>query len=812
MDTASSSALAKGAKMEKPTEGSPPLTCGGPVPAPLPPNEETRIAKLMGYEILDTSNDPMLDRLTEMAAMVCETPIALITLIDRERQWFKSSYGLSEKETPRKISVCAHAILEPEKPFIVEDLSKDPRFATNPLVTKKPYIRFYTGIPLIDREKIPLGTFCVIDRKPKALSDFQITMLKKLSEVAINRIMDYRLNTRLTRLLHLEKEVYNRLLRSSYDLSSTAKDFDSALSFLINNLDANLGWLSGRILNMQTGGSTGIHYNPNLPNDPHLRELWQQVDSLPAKPHSLQSKVEFISTGPNNSTYSYMVVPVAIRSKLVALIELVFPDHRELDPRVSEILELMASNLAIIAERELVAVDLKHQATHDMLTGAANRSIILQSIQDAILECDPTDPDTIVLFLDLDAFKEVNDNFGHETGDRLLQEIAERLQTICRSNDMLGRLSGDEFVLLARGIEIDSGIVPLLERICRSLEKSFMFGSLEIRVEASIGIAIINNPELVPSELIRQAEEAMYMVKRGERKRFCIADEGVIRDFQLRRNIDHKVRDAFRNNRMVLNFQPIVDLPTGKVCGSEALARILLKDGTNMPASQFIKAVERVRFLSQLDEWAFAEMLRLTANPFCQSMLTEHGCRISVNVSPPILSTWGYAEKCLQQLRDVRFPPQSLTLEIIESNMLQPNEIVIENLSALRSSGVKIALDDFGTGYSNLLQVSKLSVDIIKIDKEFISGITPEHSKANELLSAMVSIGKNLGFLIVAEGVETEQQANFVKLIGCNQAQGFLYGKPMSFEAMKKLMMEKQRTTEPTHSLEAPTERQELPE
>ena len=800
MDTASSSALAKEAKKEKPTETIPPLTCGGPAPAPLPPNEETRIAKLMGYEILDTSNDPMLDRLTEIAAMVCETPIALISLVDKERQWFKSAYGLPVKETPRDVSVCAHAILDPEKPFIVGDLSKDPRFATNPLVTGEPYIRFYAGIPLVDREKIPLGTFCVIDRKPKELSELQIAMLRKLSEVAINRIMDYRSNTRLTRLLHLEKEVYNRLLHSSSELSSTATDFDTALSYLINNLDVNLGWLSARILNMQSGGSTGILYNTAIPSDPDLPALWQKIDTLPAHPHTIGSKTEFISAGSDKNEFSYMVVPVAIRDRLVAIIELVFPDHRQIDPRIEEVFDMMASNLGIIAERELVAIELRHQATHDQLTGAANRTVILRSIQEAILECDALEPDSVVLFFDMDGFKEVNDNFGHETGDRLLKEITARLMTVCRSNDMLGRLSGDEFILLARGIEIESGIAPLLERIARTLDNSFMLGELEIRVEASIGAAIIDNPDITANELIRRAEEAMYMVKRGERKGFCIADEEVIRDFQIRRNLDHKVKDAFRHNRFLLHFQPIVELSTGRVSGSEALARLLRKDGSIMPASEFIQAIERVRYLSQLDEWALAEMLRLTANPFCQSMLSDHGCRMSVNISPPILSTKGFAEKCLAQLRVAGFPPESLTLEIIESSMLQPHKLVIENLNALRKGGVKIALDDFGTGYSNLLQVSKLPVDIIKIDKEFVSGITPAPSKANELLTAMVGIGKNLGFSIVAEGVETDQQASFLKLVGCTHAQGYLYGKPMPLEAMKKLMMEEQPATALPHS------------
>ena len=703
----------------------------------------------------------------------------MISLVDRNRQWFKSVYGLPIRETPRDISFCAHAILEPEKIFVVPDTTKDPRFATNPLVTESPYIRFYAGAPLVTEDRIPIGTFCVIDYKPKHLTDHQLEALKRLSEIAMDMIDIHRSNTKLTRLLHLEKEVYSRLLRSSADLVTSAPTFDEALNFLMSHLDENLGWLTARIRNMQTGGTTGISYNKSLPFDPELPLIWQKIDNDPQVAAEIHSHTRFVSTAPLRPEYSYMAVPIRLRDRLVALIELIYPDHRKVEKRIQEIFDLMASNLAIVAERELVLLDLQHQATHDHLTGAANRPVIMKGLEKAIRESDSISPDSILLFFDIDGFKEVNDNFGHDTGDRLLIEITKRLNGICRSNDLLGRLSGDEFVLLARGIDVMDGLGQLLDRIQKTLSTSFMIGELEIHVKASIGCAVLSDPDLTANELLRRAEEAMYLVKTGERKGFCIADEEVIRSFSIKRSLDRKVKDAFQNNRFFAMFQPIVDLRTGGVSGFEALMRILDRNDEIMEASEFMPTIQRTRYLPQLDDYVLAETLRTFRSVSTKSYLEIKGFRFSVNIGPAILSSTGYASNCLSQLRKSNLSPHNLMLEIIESSMLQPSPTVISNLTTLREHGVAIALDDFGTGYSNLQQLSTLPVDIIKIDKEFIHGIAKGDITRNSLLGAIMDIGKNLGYEIIAEGVEEKTEADYLKSIGCHYAQGYYFGKPM---------------------------------
>jgi diguanylate cyclase (GGDEF)-like protein len=746
---------------------------------PIPPKEEERIARLLGYEVLDTENDPRLDRLTQLAAYLCDVPVAMISLVDRTRQWFKSVYGLPVQQTPREESFCTHAILDPDKIFIVPDATKDPRFATNPLVTDSPFIRFYAGVPLVTEDHLTLGTFCVVDFTPKELSEQQLETLRRLSRIAMDLIEIHRSNTKLGRLLHLEKEVYSRLLRSSADLATAAPTFDEALNFLMNHLDENLGWLSARIRNMQSGGTTGIFYNKSIPPDSEIPLIWQKIDGSPRHTNEMRSSVEFINSAPLRPEYSYLSVPVRIRNRLVALIELIYPDHGKLEERIKEIFDLMASNLAVVAERELIMLDLQYQATHDHLTGAANRSVIMTGIENALRECDPLKPDTIVLYFDIDGFKEVNDNFGHVTGDNLLIEITRRLDSIRRSNDMLGRLSGDEFILVARGIDVENGLAPLLERLQTSLFGSFMIGDLEIKVSASIGCAVISEPDLTVNELMHRAEEAMYLVKTGERRGFCIADEEVVKTFQIRRSLERRVRDAFQNNRFFAVYQPIVDLASGEIAGFEALMRLLERDGSVMPACDFMQTIQRTRFLIQLDDYVLAETLRTFRSEESKQFFTTDDFRFSVNIGPAILSSKGYAVNCLSQLEKSNILPQRLMLEITESFMLQPSAEVLRNLNILREKGVTIALDDFGTGYSNLQQLSTLPVDIIKIDKEFVQGIASGNLTKNSLLRAIIDIGKNLGYKIIAEGVEEKTQADYLKALGCHYAQGYYFGKPL---------------------------------
>ena len=754
----------------------------GAVVAPLHPREEERIARLLGFDILDTAKDPLLDRLTQIASQITGTPVSLLTFIDRDRQWIKAKYGTEMEQTSREDSFCSHTILNKnDDPLVVTDAEKDPRFATNPFVKGDPHIRFYAGIPLQAGDGLAIGSLCVIDTKPRTLTEEQIKELKSLAAIAMDYIDVHRSNRQLSNLLMREKEVYNNLLRTTSEMAVEAPTFDDALHSLIDHLDPNLGYLSCRIRNMQTGGTTGIIYNPMLPKDPELPMLWIQLDSIAHSPTGEHPKTDFISTGALRPEFSYLVVPVRIRDRLVAVIELIYPDHRKMDPRIREVFNIMASNLGIVAERELVNVALQRQASHDALTGAANRTVFISQLERSIAEADSLNPTTALLYIDLDGFKEVNDNFGHQTGDRLLVEVTKRLKEICRGEDLLGRLSGDEFVLLIHGISDKNSLELLLKRIQRHLAMPSMLGDLEIRIGTSIGCSLLDSNEISTTELIRRSEEAMYLVKTGERKDYCIADKEIIAEFKEKRSMDRMIREAVKDKRMFLALQPILDYTSGKIIAAEALLRVVDKKKQVMDAGYFMDSLDRLRILPEVDEWVFAETLRL---------LKEHrndfekmpDFRISINVSPSILMTGGYAKLCLNRLNEANIPPSMLRMEIIESHLQTSNEWLHENLHTLREAGIKIAVDDFGTGYSNLQYLTGLPIDTIKIDKVFLKGILTKDTHQNDLLEAIIGIAKNFDYSIIAEGVEDPAQADYLNTLGCTQMQGYLFGKPMRVE------------------------------
>lgn len=752
----------------------------GSVPAPLHPREEERIARLLGYDILDTEPDIIFDRLTQMAATLTGSPISLISLVDRNRQWVKSHYGCDLNESPRDDAFCAYTILDSEKMMVVPDAEKDPRFDHNPFVTGDPHIRFYAGIPLHNGDGLPIGSFCVIDNKPRDLTTEQLSAIEELARIAMDYLEIHRSNRELTRLLVREKQVYNRLLSMSSELTSSTETLQEALRNILTHLDPDLGWLSCRMNNLVDHEVSDPKMNPLIPLDPLIEQIWKEIDTHPQTADQ-KEKTSFYSVENAGAKYAHLIIPVRNRGKLVAWIEMIYPDHRKLDPRIKEVFDIMASNLAFVAERELVSMELRRRAEHDALTGAVNRTLFLEGLESAISESDSNHPDSALLFLDLDGFKEVNDNFGHQIGDRLLVEVTKRLRSHSRERDILGRLSGDEFVLLVRHLNLTNDLEPLLKRIQRTISQPFMIGGLEIRITGSIGAAILERNDISTPELLRRAEESMYLVKNGDRKSFCIATEEIIKEFKDRLILDRKIHDAVYEKRLLLHFQPIVDLMTRAVCGSEALLRVVNKDGSILSAFEFISSLERNRLMTDADEWVFAEVIRILQQNF-EQLAAIPGFQLSLNVSPAILMTQGYASHCLNRIKSADIPPSMICLEIVESHLDIYNPALLENLNLFRAAGVIIAVDDFGKGYSNLQHMTSMPFDIIKVDRMFLQGICSKNAKQNHLLSAMVSLGKNLGYSITSEGIENKEQVDHLFKLGCHRGQGYFFGKPMPIE------------------------------
>jgi diguanylate cyclase (GGDEF)-like protein len=765
----------------------------GALNPPLPHFEEERLYLLNSFGILNEEPIPILDILTRYAAEFCDVPIAGISLVDRHKLVFKSITGdFDPVQCDRDSSFCAHALVAAEEPFVIPDTFLDPRFLANEQVTRKTPIRFYAGARLMTSSGHALGCFFLMDTKPVTLTPDRSAFLSSMASEAMRYLEGEKSKKELARLLHLEKEVYNKLLLATANLATSAPTFDEALHNMVINLDPKLGWLSARIRNMQTGGTTGIYYNPSLATDPELTLIWQRLDTEPSRPRSDMPHTDFINSAPLRPEYSHLVVPVRVRDRLIAVMEFLYPDHRNADPRIRDVFNLIAANLSIVAERELLNMDLKYKSEHDHISGAPNRELFIQRLNRILHEGSILTNRKIILFcFDINGFQSINDDYGYEAGVEILRELTKRAQRVCREDDMIGRLVGGEFLLLIYEKEPFTDLTTIIERVKSSLSGTYHLEEVQIDITLSMGCVVIGPAEGSPDELIRRAEEAMHLVKERTYKDVCIADEQVTRDSLERKSMNRRVEDAVRNNQLTLHYQPIVEMPYGRIVGAEALLRLGNQDGTLMKAAHFIDAMERMHLLEQVDAWVISEiLLTLKNNPSILERIPNF--YISHNITPAVIGRPSFHDHFISQISHSGIPSSAVRIEITEKALFPDNLYLIKNIESLKQNGIGIALDDFGTGYSNLQIIAKYPIDTIKIDRSFLAGIVPGNSQINALLHSITDIAKNMGCSMVAEGIEQLEQAEHLLSLGCIYGQGYFYGKPMPLKELQALITRSQ--------------------
>jgi diguanylate cyclase (GGDEF)-like protein len=447
----------------------------------------------------------------------------------------------------------------------------------------------------------------------------------------------------------------------------------------------------------------------------------------------------------------------------------------------------LASRQAEEQQQQLNA-ELRRLATHNPLTGVASRPLLMEKLQEAISKVDTASIDTAFFSIDLDHFKQLNATYGIPFSDQVLVETARRLCTLCGDGDLVGNLTGDKFYLLLRRLGLEGDLPVLLKQIRSCFHRPFHIRNLDITVEASIGGVILRNPEDTTSDVMAQCEEAMRQVKKRKKQDIYMVDESDIKELKRRSLLDSEILDAVRKKSLFLLFQPIVSLQTGKIHGAEGLLRFRQKDGTILPAVEFMDALIRTSSLSLIDEAVVSDFLA-SSKPLIETLLQREGFRFSFNISPGILANVGYAVKILAQIANAGAKPESFTLEILEEGLMPTNGTVRENLTILKKAGVQIAVDDFGIGYSNLMRLSELPINELKVPRELIGGIRSRDARLKAVLETIVGIAKNLGLFIVAEGVETQAEAEHLRTLGCEYGQGYLYGKAMPLEELHALVM-----------------------
>ncbi len=444
--------------------------------------------------------------------------------------------------------------------------------------------------------------------------------------------------------------------------------------------------------------------------------------------------------------------------------------------------------LALVHEKTR---ELSHQATHDALTGLPNRALVLDRAKQ-LLARTARQQGTYAgaLFIDIDGFKHVNDNLGHAAGDLLLMAVAERLQSTVREQDTVGRLAGDEFVVLVDSPADDAILDILADRITESLRQPVELndGREVFSVTASIGMAI--GQYASPDALLRDADLALYAAKAAGKDRYALFEPSMNTGVAGRSELEADLSAALRDRQFFLLYQPIFDLPSREAVGVEALIRWRHPQRGVVPPGHFIPLAEASGLIVPIGRWVLDETCRQAAAWAAEGL--EIG--VSVNVSAHQLGRSDLVDDVRRALENSGIRPSLLTLEITETTLMQNVSAACEHVGAIRALGVRVAIDDFGTGHASLSRLQRLPVDILKIDMSFVAalnksgGWSRELIHASELLQAILGVGQALSLAVIAEGIEEQSQMAALEAMGCEMGQGFLLSKPSPPEVIKSLL------------------------
>ncbi len=449
------------------------------------------------------------------------------------------------------------------------------------------------------------------------------------------------------------------------------------------------------------------------------------------------------------------------------------------DPSVSGIV-ITTRN---VNERKILESKLTHQAFHDSLTGLANRVLFRDRVEHALLRAKRQKVSIAVLFLDLDNFKNINDTLGHAVGDELLSVIAEQLKGSVREIDSVARLGGDEFAILLEDANQPEDSTLVAKRILEKIQKVFSLQQKDVLVGMSIGIAVSESGLENVDELLRNADVAMYMAKERGKGQYAVFETELHNLFLTQIELEADLRKAVANNDFYLLYQPIVDLETRQILGVEALIRWQHPTRGLIPPLEFIPLAETTGLIIPIGRWVLEQACRQLAK------LSETNTELSVtiNISGKQLQHPDFVSETIEVIKNSGVNPHFVILEITESQMISNMAGTHKKLSQLKESGVRLALDDFGTGYSSLNCLHQFPIDILKIDKSFVDGIS-EGNETAAVAKTIIALSEALNLKTIAEGIEKPEQVETLRKFGCLCGQGYLFARPMSEHQLEETL------------------------
>ncbi|MGM3174063.1 EAL domain-containing protein [Dickeya lacustris] len=711
--------------------------------APANKDEKSRLAALSEYGISKPLSDPGFDSLINLAANVFNVPIVLISLVEAERQLFAASLGLSICETSRDESFCSHAILK-KRIMVIPDARKDLRFKDNPLVTGEPNIRFYAGIPLRTPSGFPIGALCIIDNKPRAsLSARDAHNLQDFAALVMDKLEMRRLE--LAR--RASQSRFESIAESSPDAILCVND-KGTITFWNESAEKMLEYTREQIL--------GEHISIIVP------------DMFVVQLHHLATDKTAMFKGSSIELETRTMLGTLISTELTVSM---WQDNNQ--TRYGIILR-------DITERQRYEERLFLQAHRDPLTGLANRTLLTSTLEQFLKNGEPT----AIMAIDLDGFKDINDSLGHSSGDEILASVAKRLQDNVGVGDMVARMGGDEFAILLPRQDNEEQVARLAEKIIHDISQAVLVDGKQINTSASIGLVMYPAHGLTVQDLLTSADLALYQAKADGRNCYRFFTRELREVFQARHAFQLEFIRAYEQEEFEVFYQPQVSLINNKVVGAEALLRWRHPYKGLLGPAAFMFALERGPWAERIGDWVVRTAC-LQAAKWCKAGAGDF--RISINLFAAQFRSGMLAQKIQDVLSLTGLSPSALELEITENIILRHDENMMKPLNELRSNGIGIAFDDYGTGYASLSMLKHYPVTRLKIDQTFVRAMC-ESAPDAAIVRAILYLGKSFDLDVIAEGVETQEQCERLLNKGCEQAQGYLFGRPMPASEFEQLL------------------------
>ncbi|MFT4002452.1 MAG: EAL domain-containing protein [Rhizobium sp.] len=707
---------------------------------PIPPNEHERLAALNEYGVVGTPPEPEFDHVAKLAAEIFDVPTALISFVEKDRQTFKARIGFEASETSRDASFCAHTIVKNDV-MVIPDAMNDDRFRNNPLVTAAPSIRFYAGAPLTTSDGHNIGSICIIDSKPRApLSLEQIQNLKRLAQVTMD---------------HLERRRFNDLKKAAF-------------SFAAATLDGLVGIDAQRRITFWNPAAAAMFGYTR-------REVTGQPVERLIPVESLSSFLKLLEPGEGaRSSHQQPVELLALKNDGMKLpIELSVARWEE-DGQAHHGLILRD-----VSQRHLMQEHLRYLTSFDRLTDLPNRSRFLEEIDEALRAGSPF----FILKIGLDKLGEINGTMGMAAGDRVLKQTAERIGKAAGRQVLVARLGGDEFGILARAGDFNSMAIAVL----RCFAQPFLVSGLVAHVGASIGAVQCSEDQGFDdaNAVLKAALLALHEAKSRGGGVFELFRPEMGRKADEQRRIAEDLHRAFAAGEFELFFQPQVDLHTRAIVGAEALLRWRHPERGLLPPAAFLPVLELSNIAVDVGRWIIRSACSFAAD------FVEKGIelQVGVNLFAAQLRDGSLENDISKALSESGLPPHMLELEITETTVLGLEDDVVAPLRAIRSTGIGIAFDDYGTGFASLSLLKKYPLTRLKIDREFVRDIEDDPDDA-AIVGAVLALGESLKLEMIAEGMETEAQADILKRLGCKRAQGYFFGKPMPADEFRMKILQ----------------------